>query len=66
MNELNGAWLRAWRTRNNYSQAQLAAELEVTRQSVIKWEKSDQLDRMLGLALTALERDTQLQKIAAR
>jgi transcriptional regulator with XRE-family HTH domain len=66
MNELNGAWLREWRMRNNYSQAQLAAELEVTRQSVIKWEQSNQLDRILGLALIVLERDTQLQKIAAR
>jgi transcriptional regulator with XRE-family HTH domain len=65
-NKVDGAWLKAWRTRNTYSQAQLAEELNVTRQSIMKWEKSERLDRVVQLALQALERDPGLQKILVR
>ena len=65
-NKANGAWLRAWRSANNYSQAQLAEELDVTRQSIMKWEKSDHIDRTVELALTALQKMPNLQKIIAR
>jgi transcriptional regulator with XRE-family HTH domain len=50
-----GADLSAWRARNNRTQESLASELDVTRQTVIQWEQSANLTRMLCLALEALE-----------
>jgi DNA-binding XRE family transcriptional regulator len=66
MSKSNGQWLRSWRLRNNYRQSELAEELAVSRQSVVKWEKLEAIDRVLQLALLALEMEPSLQNIGAR
>ena len=66
MSSLDGAWLREWRADNQYSQSELAVELDVSRQTVVKWEKSDALDRLVVLSLKALASDPSLQKVGAR
>lgn len=53
---MDGADLKAWRKARDYTQASLAADLEVTRQTVITWESSTEpLPRLLALALSALD-----------
>ncbi|MDC7677033.1 helix-turn-helix transcriptional regulator [Asticcacaulis machinosus] len=61
-----GNWVRQWRIKNSYTQSELAAELEITRQSIIKWEQSNTIDRVAHLALMALEQNPALQKIGGR
>jgi DNA-binding XRE family transcriptional regulator len=51
-----GPDLKAWRDRNGYTQARLAMTLDVSRQTLNGWEKSDgSLPRTVALALLALE-----------
>jgi transcriptional regulator with XRE-family HTH domain len=53
---MNGDDLKQWRERNNYTQERLKIELGVkSRQTVISWEQTDKLPRVLELALIALE-----------
>jgi transcriptional regulator with XRE-family HTH domain len=66
MSFVSGDWISAWRSKNGYSQDQLAKELEVARQTVVKWEASEKVDRLVFLALRALEIDAGLQVIGAR
>jgi len=63
MTKFDGTALRDWRLRNGYSQAELAAELEVSRQSIIAWERAERVDRTVVLAVTALERNPELRNI---
>lgn len=52
---MNGNELKAWRREHGYTQETFASELEVTRQTVIGWEKTNEaLPRILVLALAAL------------
>lgn len=51
----DGAWIRAWRRRNGYSQEELAFELGVSRQTIAGWEKSIGVERLVALSLVALE-----------
>lgn len=53
----DGNWIRAWRATNGYTQETLAWELDVKRQTIIAWEKAPKLDRLIYLALTALENE---------
>lgn len=66
MTEFDGARLREWRKSNHYSQEELARELEVTRQTVIGWEQSEKVSRIVQLALAALENTPVVGKIGAR
>lgn len=66
MSNPDGAWLREWRIRNHYRQEDLARELDISRQTISAWEKAERLDRILELALRALESDPSLQQIGAR
>jgi transcriptional regulator with XRE-family HTH domain len=63
MTGFDGRALREWRSRNGYSQAELALELGVSRQSIVNWEKAEVIDRVVGLALVALERVPSERKI---
>lgn len=57
---MNGAELKAWRARNNFTQQKLAIALGVTRPTITLWEQSSEpLSRMLALALVALESPSQ-------
>jgi DNA-binding XRE family transcriptional regulator len=52
---MNGAEFKAWRLEHGYTQQAIAEDLEVTRQTVVAWEKSAKLPRLLTLALEGLE-----------
>ncbi len=57
---MNGAELKEWRARNNFTQQKLAIALGVARPTIALWEKSSEpLSRMLALALVALETPSQ-------
>lgn len=62
----DGSWVRDWRARNGYSQDDLANELNVSRQTIIGWEKSDSVSRILELALLSLEHVPNTQKYLGR
>lgn len=66
MSNPDGSWVRDWRHRHGYRQEDLARELEVARQTVVNWEKAAAVDRVLRLALIALEISPSLQQIVAR
>ena len=51
----DGTWIRAWRQRNGYTQAELALELKVSRQTIVGWEHIETIDRLVELSLIALE-----------
>lgn len=52
----NGVDLKAWRGRNGYTQEQLRLLLDVSRQTIITWERSSKpLAKVVELALIALE-----------
>ena len=54
---MHGIDLKDWRHQHNYTQEALALELEITRQTVIGWEKGiELLPRILVLALESLSR----------
>jgi transcriptional regulator with XRE-family HTH domain len=53
---MNGAELRAWRKGRGWTQTDLMNELQVTaRQTVVRWEKSEQIPRMVELSIIALD-----------
>jgi len=53
---MQGRDLVAWRKRNAYSQEELMRELGVrSRQTVSSWENSEQIPRLVQLAVIALE-----------
>lgn len=54
---MKGYELKAWREDQGKSQMQLADDLEVSRHSVIKWERSEKIPRLLELAISALQKD---------
>uniref|UniRef100_B0T9I1 Transcriptional regulator, XRE family n=1 Tax=Caulobacter sp. (strain K31) TaxID=366602 RepID=B0T9I1_CAUSK len=62
----DGDWIRQWRARLNYSQAELAEELKVARQTVASWEKQGAIERSIHLALLALEMDPKLTLMVGR
>jgi DNA-binding XRE family transcriptional regulator len=66
MTEVNGAWMRDWRHRNAYTQDTLALELDVRRQTIIAWEHAPKIERVVFLALKALESDPSIQQVRAR
>ena len=54
---MKGMELRNWREVHRYTQAALASDLDVSRQTVVGWEKAEiPLPRILELALGELER----------
>jgi transcriptional regulator with XRE-family HTH domain len=53
---MTGAELRAWRKGRSWTQADLMNELQVTaRQTVVRWEQSDVIPRMVELSIIALD-----------
>lgn len=52
---MQGSDLKDWRKRHNITQADLASELEVSRQTVVGWEAGGSLPKILLLALRQLE-----------
>lgn len=52
---MQGSDLKEWRKRHNLTQADLASELEVSRQTVVGWEAGGSLPKILVLALWQLE-----------
>lgn len=60
---MTGAEMRAWRKRNDYaSQSMLQRELKLgSRATVSAWEASEEVPRIVELALHALERDPALR-----
>jgi transcriptional regulator with XRE-family HTH domain len=66
MIKIDGGWLQGWRLQNNYRQSELADELMVSRQTIINWERSESLDRVVHLAVLALAMEPSLQNIGAR
>lgn len=47
----DGRWLRQWRLAHNFSQAALAAALDVSVRTIIRWEQSEALPRVVVAAL---------------
>lgn len=62
----DGAWLKEWRGRNGYTQDELAMELDVSRPTIVKWERSATIDHLVVLALVALENIKELRNISGR
>lgn len=52
---MTGAEMKAWRKKNRYTQEMLSDELEMSRQTIMVWEKSEKVPRLTELALVALE-----------
>src|ERR1043166_6521053 len=54
---MRGRDLKAWRQRHGYTQESLVRELQLkSRQTIIAWERSEKLSRIVVLAIQALER----------
>lgn len=51
---MKGSELAKWRAEYGWSQDRLARELGVNRQTVINWERADEVTRMVELAIGAL------------
>lgn len=54
---MQGSDLKAWRKDHGLTQSALASELEVSRQTIIGWERGKDLPKILTLALKELERN---------
>ncbi|NBB49024.1 helix-turn-helix domain-containing protein [Rhizobium sp. CRIBSB] len=54
---MNGEELKLWREGQGKSQKELADDLDVSRHSVMKWERSDRIPRLLELAISALQKE---------
>ncbi|MCY1212756.1 hypothetical protein D9M68_151820 [compost metagenome] len=54
---MQGSDLKDWRKNHGFTQADLACELEVSRQTVVGWEAAGCLPKILVLALRELERN---------
>jgi DNA-binding XRE family transcriptional regulator len=54
---MQGSDLKSWRKQYGLTQSDLAIELEVSRQTVVGWEASGSLPKILMLALRELERN---------
>jgi transcriptional regulator with XRE-family HTH domain len=53
---MTGEELRAWRKGRRWTQADLMEELQVTaRQTIVRWEQSEEVPRMVELAVIALD-----------
>lgn len=53
---MTGEELKAWRKGRGWTQTDLMNELKVTaRQTVVRWEKSKQIPRMVELSIIALD-----------
>lgn len=52
---MTGAEMKAWRKRNRFTQDTLCDELDVSRQTIMVWEKAAKVPRSIELALIALE-----------
>ncbi len=64
---MTGGELSAWRRRNDFTQSDLMAELDVgSRQTVSSWENASEVPRMVELAVTALELDPNLRQRAGK
>lgn len=63
---MNGADFKTWRLEHGYTQQAIARELEVTRQTIVSWEKSAKLPRLLTLALGTLDTLKDSRNIAGR
>lgn len=52
---MKGADLKIWRKLNGWTQTDLMKELEIgSRQTIIKWEGSDKIPRLVELAIKAI------------
>jgi DNA-binding XRE family transcriptional regulator len=54
---MTGAEMKSWRKKNRYTQEMLCHELDVSRQTIMAWEKSAKVPRLTRLALIALEEE---------
>ena len=56
--------MKQWRGRHGYTQDQLLKELQVkSRQTISNWERAERVDRLVELALIALERHPECRNI---
>jgi len=53
---MNGNDLKVWRTSKGWTQSDLMRELDIkSRQTIVKWEASDKIPRLLYLAILAID-----------
>jgi transcriptional regulator with XRE-family HTH domain len=53
---MTGSDLRKWRKGRRWTQADLMNELQITaRQTVVRWEQSERIPRMVELSIIALD-----------
>lgn len=60
---MTGAEMKAWRKKYRYTQEMLCEELDVSRQTILVWEKSEKVPRLTELALIALEEAPACRKV---
>jgi len=60
---MTGAEMKAWRKKNRFTQEMLCEELDVSRQTIMAWEKSAKLPRLTELALVGLEQAPACRKV---
>jgi len=66
MTAIDGKWIADWRRRYAYTQEALALELGVKRQTIISWEGAPKVDRVIYLALRALELEPILRNVVGK
>jgi transcriptional regulator with XRE-family HTH domain len=64
---MTGGELLAWRRRNDFTQLDLMAELNIgSRQTISSWENASEVPRIVELAVIALELDLRLRQRAGK
>lgn len=53
---LTGSALRAWRKRENLTQAQLARRMDIARETLVRWENSEELSELVQLRLNTIQK----------
>lgn len=62
---MRGSDLKDWRRRNGYTQEALRREFKLrSRQTLVAWEQSEEISRLVELALQALERLPDTRQVA--
>lgn len=63
---MRGEQLKAWRESQGKSQKELAQELDVSRHSIIKWEREIDVPKLVELAICALDHASPMRLVAGR
>jgi DNA-binding XRE family transcriptional regulator len=65
--KMDGLTMKAWRERHGYGHHELMNELGVkSRQTLYKWEKSNEIPRLVELALIALEAKPENKRVLGK